>query len=236
MRYLFLGLALVSTVANAQLKSYIIGVKGDTLNRVDAKGLKQGPWVVKVPDLRGEPGYEEEGIFKDDQKEGRWVRYSLIGDKLAAENYRWGQKDGKCQYFNNGGDLVREESWLAANPKNPYDTIPIVDLQDPTKILRYQVVKLEEASVRHGQWRYYDAQTGRIERSEMYVLNRIKTKDDEETGDELAPIDPATGKPATAKKEEKEKKPLAKPKEVLEFEKKNSGKKKVKVRDGNTGG
>jgi hypothetical protein len=33
-----------------------------------------------------------------------------------------------------------------------------------------------------------------------------------------------------------EKKAVAKPKEVLEFEKKNSGKKKVKYRDGSTGG
>ncbi len=33
-----------------------------------------------------------------------------------------------------------------------------------------------------------------------------------------------------------EKKAINKPKEVLEFEKKNSGKKKVKVRDGSTGG
>jgi len=32
------------------------------------------------------------------------------------------------------------------------------------------------------------------------------------------------------------KKQVAKPKEVLDFEKKNSGKKKIRVRDGSTGG
>lgn len=236
MRYFLSLLLLVSLGVNAQWKSYIISVRGDTLNRVDAKGLKQGPWVIKVPDLRGERGYEEEGFFTNDQKEGRWVRYSLQGDKMAVENYRWGQKDGRCQYFNQVEDLIREESWLAANPKSPYDTIPIFDVNDPTKIIRYQVVKLEESSVKHGTWRYYDPGTGRIERTEQWQLNKVKNKDDEETAatDDLAPIDPATGKASAAKKTETKEK--AKPKEVLEYEKKNSGKKKVNVRNGNTGG
>lgn len=230
MRYILSALLLLSLHANAQPKSFLIGVKGDTLNRVDAKGLKQGPWTVKQPELRGEPGYEEEGFFKDGKKEGRWVRYSLQGDKLAIENYRWGQKDGQCQYFNEGEDLVRVENWLAADPKNPYELIPVTDPKDPSKILRYEQIKIEEPSVKHGVWRYYDPATGRVEKTEKWVLNRIKTKDDEDT--ELAPIDPATGK--AAKKEEPKTK--AKPKEVMEFEKKNAGKKKIKVRDGSTGG
>ena len=233
MRYLFSFFLLLSFGANAQWKSFIIGQRGDTLNRVDQKGMKQGPWVVQVPDLRGERGYEEEGFFMNDKKEGRWVRYSLQGDKIAIENYRWGQKDGKNQYFNHVEDLIREESWLAVDPKNPYNTIPIFDIKDPTKITRYQVVKIDEASVKHGTWRYYDPSTGRIEKTEQYQLNRLRTGNEEE--EDLAIIDPATGgAKTTAKKEEK--KPVAKPKEVLEFEKKNSGKKKVKVRDGNTGG
>ena len=230
MRYIFSFVLLISLGANAQWKSFVIGQRGDTLNRVDQMGMKQGPWVVQVPELRGEPGYEEEGVFQDDKKEGRWVRYSLQGDKLAIENYRWGQKDGRCQYFNQMEDLVREESWLAVDPKNPYDTVPVFDPQNPNKILRYEIVKIDEPSVKHGTWRYYDAGTGRIEATEQYVLNRKKTKADEDA--ELAPIDP-TNPNATTKKVEK---PKVKPKEVLEFEKKNSGKKKVKVRDGNTGG
>jgi antitoxin component YwqK of YwqJK toxin-antitoxin module len=231
MRYIFSFFLLLSFGANAQWKSFIISVHGDTLNRVDMKGMKQGPWTIKVPDLRGERGYEEEGYFVNDQKEGRWVKYSLQGDKVAIENYRWGQLDGKCQYFNHVEDLIREESWLAIDPKNPYDTIPIFDIKDPTKIIRYQVVKIDEASVKHGVWRYYDPGTGRIDATETWVLNKKKTKEDEDA--ELAPIDPADPN-ATAKKPVE--KPKVKPKEVLEFEKKNSGKKKVKVRDGNTGG
>lgn len=233
MRYIFSFFLLFSIAANAQLKSYILSQRGDTLNRVDAKGLKQGPWSIHVNELRGEPGYEEEGYFKNDKKEGRWVRYSLQGDKLAAENYRWGQKDGRCEYFNNVEDLIRVETWLASNPNSPYDTIPITDINDPTKIIRYQIVKIEEPSVKHGTWKYYDAGTGRIDKTEQWVLNKLKTKEDEEGDEELKPIDPADG--TTVKKTE-EKKEKAKPKEVLEYEKKNSGKKKIKVRTGNTGG
>src|SRR5438128_11596071 len=110
MRYLLSILLLISAGANAQWKSFTLSQRGDTLNRVDAKGLKQGPWIVHTDALRGEPGSEEEGFFKDDKKEGRWVVYSLQGDKIAIENYRWGQKDGRCQYFNQMEDLIREES------------------------------------------------------------------------------------------------------------------------------
>jgi hypothetical protein len=51
--------------------------------------------------------------------------------------------------------------------------------------------------------------------------------------DDLAPIDPASGE-ATVKKEEK--KAVTKPQAVLDYEKKNAGKKKIKVRTGQTGG
>lgn len=234
MRYIFSFFLLLSFGANAQWKSYIIGVKGDTLNRVDHQGRKQGPWVVKVPELRGEKGYEEEGYFLNDKKEGRWVRYTLIGDKIAVENYRWGQKDGRCEYFNNAEDLVRVESWRAIDPTNPYDTIPVTDPKNPYKIIRYEVIKVESPSVKHGFWRYYDPNTGRVEKSEQWVLDKLKKddEDEEEIDVAVAGTDGAT----TVAKKEAEPKQKVKPKEVLEYEKKNSGKKKIKVRDGNTGG
>ena len=58
--------------ADAQYKTYKISVKGDTINAIDQHGLKQGKWVVHVDPLRGEPGYEEEGVFKNNKKEGHW--------------------------------------------------------------------------------------------------------------------------------------------------------------------
>ena len=84
-RILFICL-LFSLSGYSQYKSFKIGVKGDTLNCVDNAGLKQGRWVISVAPLRGEPGYDEEGYFKDDKKEGVWRKYSTRGDLQAIEN------------------------------------------------------------------------------------------------------------------------------------------------------
>lgn len=223
----------VSTSGYSQWKSYIIGVKGDTLNCVDQKNRKQGRWVVHVNDLRGERGYEEEGVFLNDKKEGPWRKFSLQGDLTAIENYRWGGKDGKSIYMNNMGDPLREESWRAVNPDNPYDTVNVYDPNDPTKIIAAQVIKLEGYSLKHGAWKYYDSFSGKLEKTEYFYFDKPARK----TGimdDELAPL--AVSENGDQPAVEQKPKTTTKPKEVLEFEKKNAGKKKVRVRDGATGG
>ena len=58
MRFAFVFLLFISVQSFGQWKDFIISVRGDTLNRVDMKGKKQGPWVIHVDELRGEPGYE----------------------------------------------------------------------------------------------------------------------------------------------------------------------------------
>src|SRR5215510_13460951 len=99
MRFIFAFFLFISISGFAQWKSYIIGIRGDTLNRVDMNGKKQGPWVVHQDALRGEEGYDEQGYFVDGKKEGMWQKFSLAGDKIAEENYRWGNKNGKCSYY-----------------------------------------------------------------------------------------------------------------------------------------
>lgn len=220
----FILVALLTAYSSgAQWKSYIIGVKGDTLNRVDVNDLKQGRWVIHVDPLRGEPGYEEEGVYKDSKKEGVWRSYSLVGDLISIENYKWGYKNGKCSYFNLNG-LVREESWKAVDPKNPYDTVDVPDLT--TDAVYKRVIKVEGYTVKHGTWNYYDPQTGALIKSEEYVLDRL-VEPKKKTS--LAVSDSTTAKNDTLSTSK------VKPKEVLEYEKKNSKKKKIHVRDGETG-
>lgn len=201
--------------ADAQYRSYKISVKGDTLNIVDEAGKKQGPWVVHVDPLRGEPGYEEEGYFVDGKKEGSWRRYSLSGDFIALENYKYGDKDGVSKYFDNLGDLIREESWHAYNPDAPYDTIPVYG-QNNDEIISYKVVKAVPYSVKDGEWKWYDPQTGMIAKTEKYDRGHLEKQS-----------------PATNLITETPMEKIEKPKEVIEFEKKNSGKKN-KFRDGRT--
>ena len=232
MRFIFVFLLMIATHAFAQYKNYIIGPKGDTLNRVDIKGKKQGPWVIHVNDNHGERGYEEEGYFLNDKKEGSWRQFSLDGDMIAIENYRWGNKDGKSQYYTNMGDLLREESWKAVNPDSPYDTVAVYDVNDPNKIVGTQIVKLEGFTLKHGTWRYFDPNFGTLVKTEKWFLNKPATGDSK-NDDDLRPIEVSDNtKPKT---DTATKKTTSKPQAVLDYEKKNSGKKKIKVRDGATG-
>ena len=241
MRIFTLFLLLLSLNGSAQWKSYIIGVKGDTLNRVDQKGRRQGPWVERIDNVRGERGYEEQGFYHNGQKEGQWQRFTLEGDLVAIEQFKWGYKNGKSVYMNPMGDPLREESWKAVNPENPYDTVDVMDPNNPGHVLEKRIIKLEGTALKHGTWRYYDPFSGKLEKKEDYVLDKLKTAADEEVDgvaleDDLAPID-VTGagkKPVYKVKTEEQKKAVPKPQAVIDFEKKNSGKRKVKYKDGST--
>ena len=207
----------------------MIGVKGDTLNCTDMKGKKQGRWINEMSALRGEKGYEAQGVYINDKKEGTWQQFSLMGDLLAIENYRWGNKNGRSVYFTPFGQPLREESWKAVNPDNPYDTVDVYDLKDPTKVVDKVVVKLDGFALRHGTWKFYDPEFGTIEKTEQYHLDKLRTPNDD-----LAPID-ISNNSGLAKSDTATKKTVAKPKAVLDYEKKNAGKKTIKVRDGRTG-
>lgn len=214
-------LVLLPGLAGAQpWENYILNADGDTLNRVDKNKFRQGPWVNRVESVRGEPGYEEEGYYANDKKEGTWRRFNLQGDLLAIEQYRWGFRDGKQQYFTMLGELLREESWKAVNPENPYDTIDVPDLNNPM-VTHSKVVKLEGSELRHGTWKFYDPTTGSILKTETYLLGQKDNGNASQPTDAEAAANP---------------KPATKPKAVEDWEKKNSGKKTIKVRDGRTGG
>ena len=233
MRYIFGIFLLISINGYTQCKTFIIGVKGDTLNCVDMKGMKQGRWVVEKPPLRGEKGYEEQGVFINDKKEGQWQQFTLDGDLLSIENYRWGNKNGRCIYYTPFGQPVREESWRAVNPDNPYDTVDIFDLNDPLKVVRRDLIKMEGHALRHGTWKFFDQDQGTVLKTEQYKYDKLIVAGLAE--DELAPIDIKGSNTKTAASDTTGKKTVAKPQAVLDYEKKNSGKKTIKVRDGKTG-
>jgi hypothetical protein len=216
-RFLFLILVFACCRGFSQAGNYIIGVKGDTLNRTDSKSMKQGKWVNHVDEVRGEPGYEEEGEYKNNRKEGTWRIYSLDGDLTGLEFYKWGNKDGLCQYFNPSGALVREENWRALNPDKLYDTLIIEDI-DHLNEYKTVVVKNEGVAIRHGQWKFYNPSTGMIYKTETYTMGKLETHKS----------DPGSDSTKVASKT------MVKPKEVQDYEKKNAGKKQIKVRDGQT--
>lgn len=225
MKIIFFLLFLISFAANAQWKSYRLTNSGDTINCIDNKDLRQGKWAIKVEGLRGEPGYDEEGIYKDGKKEGIWRVYTTMGDLAALESYRWGNKNGKSQYYNIAG-IVREESWKAVNPENPFDTVEVFDPIDPYKVER-KVVKIEGTTVKHGTWKYYESGSGTLIKTENYFLDKVVDPGKAYAADgSVIPSDSTDVKITKAS-------PKIVPKEVTDFEKK-IGKKKVKVIDGRT--
>jgi len=208
---------LIACKGFSQPGSFIIGVKGDTLNKVDSKNMKQGKWVERKDEIRGEPGDEEEGEYKNNRREGTWRIYSLQGDLTGLEFYKWGNKDGVCQYFNASGALVREESWRALNPDKLYDTLEIEDI-DHLNEYKTVIVKNEGVAIRHGQWKFYDPSTGMINKIQTYTMGKLENPKSDTASDSTKNVS----------------KTMVKPKEVQDYEKKNSGKKKIKVRDGET--
>ncbi|MES2429496.1 MAG: hypothetical protein V4556_01090 [Bacteroidota bacterium] len=223
-QYLFFCLLIViSNSVSAQYKEFKLSADGDTLNAIDKKGLKQGKWVVTFPELRGNPGYDEEGMYKNDKKEGVWRKYTAEGDLLAMENFKYGGKDGIQQYYSFLGSLEREEEWHSYNPDAPYDTIPVYGTGS-NEIIEYKIVKASQYSVPHGQWKYFD-NSGRVSKVDRYERGRLML--DTEKKEEVAATEGAV------KEKPKEK---AKPQEVLEYEKKYSKKKREHMeRTGATG-
>jgi len=202
--------------AQSRFKSYKISPKGDTINAILQNGDKEGKWVIRVDELRGNPGYEEEGMYRKGQKDGPWRRYSLQGDLVAMENYKLGGKDGVQQYFTELGDLIEVQSWKGYNPDAPYDTIAVYG-EGSNEIIDYKIVKAEPYSVKDGDWKFYEPGTGRLIRTEKWERNVLQN-------------------PVSNQGLGKYQKPKEVPKtaEMLEWEKKNRGKKGV-VRDGRTG-
>ena len=214
-------LFVVMISGNAQYKDFKLSPTGDTLNAVDKNGLKQGKWVNTIGEIRGEPGFEEEGYYKNDKKTGPWRKYNTTGDLTAIENYLFGGKDGLQEYFSFLGSLEKQEEWRGFNPDAPYDTIAVYGPGN-NEIIDYKIVKAEQYSVPNGDWKYFD-QNGRVLKMERYDRGKLLQNE--------APIKKETVvKTETDKPQEK-----VKTKEILEYEKKYSKKKRAKLeRDGKT--
>jgi hypothetical protein len=212
-------LFILPEISFGQYKDFQLSPNGDTLNATDLKGLKQGKWVNSIPEIRGEPGYEEEGYFKDNEKTGPWRKYNLNGDLIAMENYKKGGKHGIQQYYSFLGHIQREEEWKGYDPDSPFDTIPIYG-QNNNEIVEYRLVKANQYSVPHGEWRFYDA-NGRVINVERYDRGQL--------------VKDAVAKTVIAPTADKPKEKV-KTKEILEYEKKYSKKQRAHMeRDGKTG-
>lgn len=94
------------------------GQPGD-INKKDTEGRKQGRWIYFGKD-RPQEGYPaegkiEEGDYKDDRKEGKWIKYHNDGEtpKLVGEYVNNRPQGPYVKYFANG--KVKEKGTFVRN-------------------------------------------------------------------------------------------------------------------------
>lgn len=143
---------------------------GDSINRTDQMGRKQGPWLTVQKAIRGEEGYSEYGEYVQDKKVGKWYRFSLTGVPVSVENYKSGKLDGEANYFEDG-QLICTGHYYALHDANTIDTFLVEDPE--TGHIHPVYIKSNVGSVRHGLWTYYEPETQQPYRKVEYQADKV---------------------------------------------------------------
>lgn len=150
--------------------SYELLENGDTINRMDSKNQRQGPWLITTEARYGEDGFHEYGNYVNNVKQGKWGKYDLHGHVLSEENFTDGKRDGEARYYENGY-LFCVGNYLALKAKYAYDTLLVEDVVDER--MKTVILKADLGSVRHGFWTYYQAPTMKVIRVEEYQADEL---------------------------------------------------------------
>lgn len=142
-----------------------------TINQVDENGKPNGMWwqnAVICPE--GEHGCHEWGNYDHGRKIGKWYKVSGDNELLAVENFKNNALDGEAKYYDRG-HLYCIGTYRGMNPDNQYDTIVVTDPETGAEKLTQ--VPTDKGSLRHGMWRYYDEETGRLIKEEEYQVDNL---------------------------------------------------------------
>ena len=109
--FLFISLTFISLTATKAASP----IAGDSLNRSDAAGLKQGHWVVLNSDGRLEdcPSDKkvEEGNYTDSKKNGTWFQFYCNGKTKNELIFINNQPSGYAKFYYSNGKLSEEGLW-----------------------------------------------------------------------------------------------------------------------------
>ncbi|MBS1772352.1 MAG: hypothetical protein JST82_05795 [Bacteroidetes bacterium] len=142
----------------------------DDINKLDAFGRRTGMWVINQPANKGEGGLSEFGAYNAGLKTGLWYKVSNEEGMLAAETFKNNVLDGEVKYYEKG-KLTCIGYYRGLNPTHDFDTIFVTDPVTHDEIRR--IVPTEKGTMRHGTWRFYDADNGRLVREEDYQLDEL---------------------------------------------------------------
>lgn len=140
------------------------------VNKKDSKGKPDGMWVLSAPPRMGEPGFTEFGLYDHGHKAGVWYKMDGAGQLTSSETFRNNVLDGEAKYYENGR-LTCIGYYRGLNPKYPFDTFYVTDPETHKEIRR--IIPTERSSLKHGTWRFYDADNGRLMREEDYQIDEL---------------------------------------------------------------
>lgn len=173
----FLGLSLalctlssIAQVAKMTTKVDTANNTNDNLNKVDKAGKKQGMWFYDQPSRFGDPAFYEFGAYNDNLKSGLWYKLSKEKQLISIENFKFNELDGPAQYFENGRLSVLG-NYRGIYTPYAFDSFMV---QDP---ITFQdslvVVPAEKGFTKHGNWRYYDPNSGHLVLEREYQVDII---------------------------------------------------------------
>ena len=166
----FFALSSIAQVENKLVKEDSTKTSNDNLNKTDKKGKKQGMWFYDHPSRFGDPAYYEFGSYNNDLKSGLWYKLSKERQLIAVENFKNNELDGPAQYYEDG-KLSVLGNYRGIFTPYAFDSFMV---QDP---LTFQdslvVVPAEKGFTKHGNWRYYDPNSGHLVVEREYQVDII---------------------------------------------------------------
>jgi antitoxin component YwqK of YwqJK toxin-antitoxin module len=143
------------------------------LNKVDGEGKRNGTWWVNTPARKGEAANAQFGNYDHGVKIGKWYTLDQEGDISAIELYKNDYLNGEVKYYTKG-ILYCTGNYVLLNSGREGDSIVVLHPDTHEEFL--VPLKATTESVRHGTWRFYDEETGKLLREEEYQADELLFK------------------------------------------------------------
>lgn len=166
-------LMLVGAICHAQGVTSQSEQPHDTahINLYDKNGLKNGYWVQERPATPGDYAMSEQGSYDHGKKKGKWYTLNGKGSVAQVETYNNDVKNGQAIYYDDYGHVTSTGTYRGLNPKNAFDTIKVTD--PVTYVDYWKIISTDKGYTKDGLWKFYDPETGRMLREEMYQVDDL---------------------------------------------------------------
>ena len=163
-------LLICTFMVHGQVTKHAPATPTGEVNKKDHRGKPDGMWLLSAPARMGEPGFTEFGQYDHGNKVGIWYKMDGQGQLTTSETFKNNVLDGEAKYYENGR-LTCIGYYRGLNPQYAFDTFYVTDPETHREIRR--IIPTERSSMKHGTWRFYDADNGRLMREEDYQIDEL---------------------------------------------------------------